>query len=89
MSNHAFAGAFRAELKRIAHYRELSAQFQSWAERESIPEACSNLLEMARQYGRAAAELEAAVEMRQAEIKATGILLNGARRPNSRLNRGG
>jgi len=46
-------------LERIAHYRELAAQFRHWAESETVPEARDGLLDMARQYERLAIELQA------------------------------
>ena len=46
-------------IERIAHYRELAAQFRHWAESETVPEARDGLLDMARQYERLAIELQA------------------------------
>ena len=46
-------------IERIAHYRELAAQFRQWAESETVPEARDGLLDMARQYERLAIELQA------------------------------
>jgi len=46
-------------MERIAHYRELAAQFRQWAESETVPEARDGLLDMARQYERLALELQA------------------------------
>ena len=46
-------------MERIAHYRELAAQFRQWAESEKVPEARDGLLDMARQYERLAIELQA------------------------------
>jgi hypothetical protein len=46
-------------MERIAHYRELAAQFRQWAESETMPEARDGLLDMARQYERLAIELQA------------------------------
>jgi hypothetical protein len=46
-------------MERIAHYRELAAQFRRWAESETVPEARDGLLDMARQYERLAIELQA------------------------------
>ena len=37
-------------MERIAHYRELAAQFRQWTESEMVPEARDSLLDMARQY---------------------------------------
>jgi hypothetical protein len=34
-------------IERIAHYRELAAQFRQWAESETVPEARDGLLDMA------------------------------------------
>ena len=34
-------------MERIAHYRELAAQFRQWAESETVPEARDGLLNMA------------------------------------------
>jgi hypothetical protein len=44
------------EVERIAHYRELAAQFREWAEDESNQEARLGLLDMARQYDRLAGQ---------------------------------
>jgi hypothetical protein len=46
-------------MERIAHYRELAAQFRQWAESETVPEARDGLLDIARQYDRLAIELQA------------------------------
>lgn len=46
-------------MERIAHYRQLAAQFRQWADSETIPEARDGLLDMARQYERLALELQA------------------------------
>ena len=46
-------------MERIAHYRELAAQFRQWAENETVSEARDGLLDMARQYERLALELQA------------------------------
>ena len=46
-------------MERIAHYRELAAQFRQWAESETVSEARVGLLDMARQYERLATELQA------------------------------
>ena len=46
-------------IERIAHYRELAAQFRQWAKSETVPEARDGLLDMARQYERLAIELQA------------------------------
>ena len=46
-------------MERIAHYRELAAQFRQWAESETVPEARNGLLDMAREYERLALELQA------------------------------
>ena len=48
-------------IERIAHYRELAAQFRHWAESETVPEARDGLLDMARQYERLALELQGSV----------------------------
>jgi hypothetical protein len=48
-------------MERIAHYRELAAQFRQWAETETVSEARDGLLDMARQYDRLALELQASV----------------------------
>ena len=45
--------------ERIAHFRELAAQFQQWAESETVLETRDGLLDMARQYERLALELQA------------------------------
>ena len=50
-------------MERIAHYRELAAQFRHWAESETVPEARDGLLDMARQYERLAIELQASAAM--------------------------
>ena len=39
-------------VERIAHYREMAAQFRAWAETETNEEARAGLLDMARQYDR-------------------------------------
>jgi hypothetical protein len=44
------------EVERIAHYRELAAQFREWAEDEANQEARLGLLDMARQYDRLAGQ---------------------------------
>jgi hypothetical protein len=46
-------------MERIAHYRELAAQFRQSAESETVPEARDGLLDIARQYDRLAIELQA------------------------------
>lgn len=45
--------------ERIAHFRELAAQFRQWAESETVLETRDGLLDMARQYERLALELKA------------------------------
>jgi len=50
-------------MQRIAHYRELAAQFRQWAETETVPEARDGLLDMARQYEGLALELQASAAM--------------------------
>jgi len=45
------------ETERIAHYRELAAQFWEWALTETNQEARAGLLDMARQYERLASDL--------------------------------
>jgi hypothetical protein len=42
------------ETERLAHYRELAAQFREWAKTETNEEARAGLLDMARQYERLA-----------------------------------
>jgi hypothetical protein len=42
------------EVERIAHYRDLAAQFRKWAETETNEGARAGLLDMARQYDRLA-----------------------------------
>jgi hypothetical protein len=54
-SNLAAAGITGVE--RIAHYRELAAQFRQWAENETSGGARAGLIDMARQYERLAVEL--------------------------------
>ena len=49
----------QTEVERLAHYRELAAQFRGWAENEPNAEARAGLLDMARQYERLAAQLTA------------------------------
>ena len=46
------------ESERLAHYRELAAQFREWAKTETNEEARAGLLDMARQYERLAAEIK-------------------------------
>jgi hypothetical protein len=48
------AASFMTEVERLAHYRELAAQFRKWAETETNEEARAGLLDMARQYERLA-----------------------------------
>ena len=50
------------EIERIAHYRELAAQFREWAKSEPNEEARTSLLDMARQYERLATELTARID---------------------------
>jgi hypothetical protein len=38
------------EAERLAHYREMAAQFREWAKTETDAEARAGLLDMARQY---------------------------------------
>jgi hypothetical protein len=45
------------ETERLAHYRELAAQFREWAKTETNEEARAGLLDMARQYERLATAL--------------------------------
>ena len=45
------------ETERLAHYRQLAAQFREWAKRETNAEARAGLLDLARQYDRLAADL--------------------------------
>jgi hypothetical protein len=48
------------EVERIAHYRELAAQFREWAKTEiNEEEAHAGLLDMAQQYERLATDLAA------------------------------
>jgi len=47
------------EVERLAHYRELAAQFRAWADNEPNDEARAGLLDMARQYERLVLELSA------------------------------
>lgn len=61
MSDPASAGTGKTEIERLAHYRELAAQFRQWAENESVSEARDGLLDMALQYERLARELEARI----------------------------
>jgi hypothetical protein len=42
------------DAERLAHYRELAAQFREWAEVETNAEARAGLLDMAHQYDRLA-----------------------------------
>ena len=44
------------EAERLAHYRELAAQFREWAKTETNEEARAGLLDMARQYERLAGD---------------------------------
>jgi crotonobetainyl-CoA:carnitine CoA-transferase CaiB-like acyl-CoA transferase len=43
------AASFMTETERVAHYRELAAQFREWAKTETNEEARAGLLDMARQ----------------------------------------
>ena len=61
MSDPASADTGKTKIERLAHYRELVAQFRQWAENESVSEARDGLLDMARQYERLARELEARI----------------------------
>jgi len=45
------------EIERVAHYRELAAQFREWAATETKEEARAGLLDMARQYERLASDV--------------------------------
>jgi len=56
-------------MERIAHYRELAAQFRHWAESETVPEARDGLLDMARQYERLAIELQASAATAKDEAR--------------------
>src|SRR6266566_2390842 len=56
-------------LERIAHYRELAAQFRHWAESETVPEARDGLLDMAREYERLAIELQASAATAKDEAR--------------------
>jgi hypothetical protein len=53
----AMADVWMRQVERLAHYRELSAQFREWAETETNPEARAGLLDMARQYDRLVSDL--------------------------------
>jgi len=44
------------ETERLAHYRELAAQFREWAKTEINEEARNGLLDMARQYDQLAGD---------------------------------
>jgi hypothetical protein len=48
--------ASMTEAERIAHYRDLAAQFRQWAETETNEEARAGLLDMAQQYERLAGD---------------------------------
>jgi hypothetical protein len=61
MSDPASAGTGKTDIERLAHYRELAAQFRQWAENENVSEACDGLLDLARQYERLGRELEARI----------------------------
>ena len=43
--------------ERLAHYRQLAAQFREWAEAETNQEARAGLLDLARQYDRLASDI--------------------------------
>ena len=45
------------DAERLAHYRELAAQFWEWAKTETNEEARAGLLDMARQYDRLASDI--------------------------------
>ena len=51
-------GKLMPAIGRIAHYRELAAQYRKWAETETNEAARAGLLDMARQYDRLAGETE-------------------------------
>ena len=48
--------------ERMAHYRELAAQFLEWAKSETNEEARVGLLDMACQYERLASDLTARID---------------------------
>jgi hypothetical protein len=50
------------EIERLAHYRNLAAQFRGWADNEPNDAARARLVDMARQYDRLAAELAARID---------------------------
>ena len=56
-------------MERIAHYRELAAQFRQWAESETVPEGRDGLLDMAGQYERLAIELQASAATAKDEAR--------------------
>ena len=55
--NHLAQTSTMTEIERLAHYRELAAQFREWAKTETNEEARSGLLDMARQYERLAIDV--------------------------------
>jgi hypothetical protein len=61
MSDPASAGTGKTDIERLAHYRELAAQFRQWAKNENVSEARDGLLDLARQYERLGRELEARI----------------------------
>ena len=63
--------------ERIAHFRELAAQFRQWAESETVPEARDGLLDMARQYERLAMELQASAATSKDAPRADGPDISG------------
>ena len=56
------ATAAPTEIERLAHYRNLAAQFRGWADNEPNDAARAGLVDMARQYDRLAAELAARID---------------------------
>ena len=61
MSDPASAGTGKTDIERLAHYRELAAQFRQWTKNEKVSEERDGLLDLARQYERLGRELEARI----------------------------
>ena len=56
------ANAAPTEIERLAHYRNLAAQFRGWADNEPNDAARAGLVDMARQYDRLAVEVAARID---------------------------
>ena len=82
MSDPASAGTGKTDIERLAHYRELAAQFRQWAKNENVSEARDGLLDLARRaYSRESDELlrtlAVSVAVQVDDAEAGAFLLNG------------